>query len=59
MDDDLKVFETWLKENGAKIENLSIQNKINGEREVISKYGLRENDNVVKERSKNINYIHT
>ena len=48
MDDDLKVFETWLKENGAKIENLSIQNKINGEREVISKYDLRENDNVVK-----------
>jgi len=48
MDDDLIVFETWLKDNGAKIGNLSMQNKINGEREVVSKHNLKTNSNIVK-----------
>jgi histone-lysine N-methyltransferase SETD3 len=48
MNNELKVFEKWLIDNGAKIDSLIMQNKINDEREVVSKYNLKANSNVVK-----------
>ena len=47
-DTKFSIFEKWLKDNGAKIGNILMQNKINGEREVISKDTLTKGSNIVK-----------
>jgi len=47
-DTKFSIFEKWLKDNGAKIGNTLMQNKINGEREVISKDTLTKGSNIVK-----------